>query len=301
MTENISIKLKSVIVSKQRGFTPLEIEIPDRESRRFLTGFTLIELLVVIAIIAVLMAILMPALRRVKEQGKMLKCLGTLRQWNLIASMYTEENDGKFWDSAPGTPAYWWPRYLEDRYKSWKTNELWFCPSAKKPIRDENGVQIPTFNIFNAWGIFTGDRLGRDGIAGSYGINGYCLIPRSATTYEGGVSTENGWKTSGARGANNVPWFIEALRFDLWPLPTHAPASNEFAAWSGNNMARTCINRHQGFLNAAFLDWSVRKVGLKELWTLKWHKQFDTAGPWTQAGGVQESNWPQWIRRFKDY
>ena len=38
-------------------------------------GFTLIELLVVIAIIAVLMAILMPALRRVKEQGKMISCL----------------------------------------------------------------------------------------------------------------------------------------------------------------------------------------------------------------------------------
>ncbi len=49
------------------------------------------------------------------------------------------------------------------------------------------------------------------------------------------------------------------------------------------------------------MDWSVRKVGLKELWTLKWHRQYDTAGPWTKAGGVQGEDWPLWLRRFKDY
>jgi len=266
-------------------------------------GFTLIELLVVIAIIAVLMAILMPALRRVKEQGRMISCMANLQQWNLIASMYTNENGGKFWDSDPGTPCYWWMRYIDDKYKSWKKNPIWFCPSATKPVIDEYGNQLETFNIFNAWGIFTGSNLSEDGIAGSYGINGYCLIPRdpSSGTYEGGVSFSNGWKTANARGANRVPWFSEALRFDLWPLETHAPASNEFAAWSGNNMARTCINRHQGFENVAFMDWSVRKVGLKELWTLKWHRAFNISGPWTKAGGVVASDWPDWIRPYKDY
>ena len=260
-------------------------------------GFTLIELLVVIAIIAVLMAILMPALRRVKEQGKMISCIGTLKQWNLIAAMCTESNDGKFWDSDPGTPGYWYVKYLDERYKSWKRNELWFCPSASQPIRDEFGVEVPTFNIFNAWGIFTGADLSSDGVAGSYGINGYCLIPRdsSTTTYEGGVAVSNGWKTAGgSRQANNVPWFTEALRFDLWPLPTHAPATNEFEAWSSNNMARTCINRHQGFLNAAFLDFSVRKVGLKQLWQLKWHRRWN-------PDNDPVPDWPDWMKRFKDY
>ncbi|MFH1716470.1 MAG: type II secretion system protein [Planctomycetota bacterium] len=266
-------------------------------------GFTLIELLVVIAIIALLLSILMPALRRVKEQGKMVKCLGTLRQWNLIASMHTEENDGKFWDSAPGSPGYWWVRYLEEKYKSWKENDIWFCPSGTRPVIDEYGNQAPTLNIFNAWGIFKGGELSSDGVAGSFGINGYCLIPASPqpATYEGGVPVKNGWQTNGARGANNVPWFIEALRFDLWPLPTQGPAANEFEAWSGNNMGRCCINRHQGFLNIAFMDWSVRSVGVKELWTLKWHRQFDTSGPYTLAGGVQTSDWPDWIRPYKDY
>jgi len=58
-------------------------------------GFTLIELLVVIAIIAVLMAILMPALRRASEQGKRAMCIGNLRQLSLAWIMYADENDGK--------------------------------------------------------------------------------------------------------------------------------------------------------------------------------------------------------------
>lgn len=58
-------------------------------------AFTLIELLVVIAIIAILMAILMPALNRVKEQGKRAACLGSLKQLALCWIMYADENDDK--------------------------------------------------------------------------------------------------------------------------------------------------------------------------------------------------------------
>jgi prepilin-type N-terminal cleavage/methylation domain-containing protein/prepilin-type processing-associated H-X9-DG protein len=58
-------------------------------------AFTLIELLVVIAIIAVLMAILMPALNRAREQGKRAMCIGNLRQLTLAWIMYADENDGK--------------------------------------------------------------------------------------------------------------------------------------------------------------------------------------------------------------
>ncbi|HUT45794.1 MAG TPA: prepilin-type N-terminal cleavage/methylation domain-containing protein [Sedimentisphaerales bacterium] len=58
-------------------------------------AFTLIELLVVIAIIAILMAILMPALNRVKEQGKRVVCLNNMKQLTLTWIMYADENDDK--------------------------------------------------------------------------------------------------------------------------------------------------------------------------------------------------------------
>jgi hypothetical protein len=62
-----------------------------------------------------------------------------------------------------------------------------------------------------------------------------------------------------------------------------------------------CINRHYGHINELFLDLSVSKVGLKELWKLKWHEDFDTNGPWTIAGCVKPEDWPEWMRGFKDY
>jgi prepilin-type N-terminal cleavage/methylation domain-containing protein/prepilin-type processing-associated H-X9-DG protein len=65
-------------------------------------GFTLIELLVVIAIIAVLMAILMPALSRVREQGKRIVCEHNLKSLTLAWIMYADENDEKIVNGAGG-------------------------------------------------------------------------------------------------------------------------------------------------------------------------------------------------------
>ena len=59
-------------------------------------GFTLIELLVVISIIALLMAILMPVLYKAKEQARAAVCMGSLKQWGLIWSLYTSDYDGFF-------------------------------------------------------------------------------------------------------------------------------------------------------------------------------------------------------------
>lgn len=61
-------------------------------------GFTLIELLVVIAIIALLLAILMPALKKAKEQGQRAVCKSNLKNYTLAIVMYTGDNDDTFCD-----------------------------------------------------------------------------------------------------------------------------------------------------------------------------------------------------------
>jgi hypothetical protein len=54
-------------------------------------------------------------------------------------------------------------------------------------------------------------------------------------------------------------------------------------------------------MNMLFLDWSVRKVGLKELWTLRFHRKWDKANRYTLAGGVTGTDWPGWMQGLTDY
>ncbi len=271
-------------------------------------GFTLVELLVVISIIALLMAVLMPALGKAREQAKMIACLANLKQWGIIAYTYAEDNNGNLWSGStvPADYGFWWLAQLREKDQDWKSNKIWFCPSATKPMFNESGVSTGAVSHFSAWGIETKASLdptlttaqlpllGQNGISGSYGINGYAL---NMTTWS------QNWKTINVKGGDVIPLFLEALRYDGWPVETDAAAPDPYTAVWGTDsmMARYAINRHRGYNDAVFMDGHARKVGLKELWTLKWSQTFNTAGPWTKAGHVQDSSWPDWIRSYPDY
>jgi prepilin-type N-terminal cleavage/methylation domain-containing protein/prepilin-type processing-associated H-X9-DG protein len=254
-------------------------------------GFTLIELLVVIAIIALLMGILMPALKRVKVQAQAVACKARVKEWGLIFAMYTNDNNGYFHNRPLGSNyELMWPQFYKNYYSD---PMMRCCPTSENPER--NNAPFGTWGWKDiedsSWG-WGGSWVPAEGIFGSYGFSRYMLNNRTEPDY---------WKgPTGVRGADKVPVFLDCLYVAISPVEDEAPLPDEDAK-PGNQMQNSCVNRHEGFVNCLFLDWSVRKVGLKELWTLKWHRNYDIAGPWTVAGGVQPNSWPEWMREFQDY
>ena len=279
-------------MDKSRGFT--------RHTRG---GFTLIELLVVIAIIALLMAILMPALNRVKKQARMAACQMNLKQWSVIWAMYCDDNDGYFCRHGNMWRRGSWIFALRHLYRT--RSGILICPMAKK--------RLPNMPNHGSW-----DRTYIMGTGGegnlreeaSYGLNCWVYNPYPGETDIQSRPTEWNWMTVDVKGGNNIPVFGDSMWRGGGPFyQNNNPHSNKImppeynGMWlgAGREMMHFCIDRHNGFVNHLFLDWSVRRVGIKELWKLKWHRQFDTNGFWTKAGGAQPSDWPSWMRKFKDY
>jgi prepilin-type N-terminal cleavage/methylation domain-containing protein len=277
-------------------------------------AFTLIELLVVIAIIALLVAILLPALQRARKQTRAAVCQVNLKQWGIVLALYTENYRGRL-PSSP-VPAVWILRgsYLQDgdpnkppMYHELNTEGIACCPMAVRVSSNSggggaggsNGLDNTSWNVkytagstFEAWEITSPSPPFR----GSYGFNGD-LFDRRFIADRPGRARFRGIDTYSIKGKDNVPVLLDCPRWygshDVFPGLLHFE--------SMIIMQPFCINRHSGHVNSLFLNWSVRRIGLKELWTLKWNSKFDTANEWTRAGGMQPEDWPEWMRNFKDY
>ena len=268
-------------------------------------AFTLVELLVVIAIIALLMSILMPALGRVRRQAKTVICQANLKQWGICFAMYVDDWDGYFMQGfvipAPPQNAYldYWMEALRPYYGN--NHKLRCCPEATVPSTEASGNPWGGGGAFVAWGVFFGYEWGPvfPGDYGSYGMNSWVCNPPQQDRQE--HPTFWNWRTANVAGADNIPLFLDCMWVDGWPNHTDDPPELEGQLWYEGQMSRFCINRHEGFVNSAFLDFSARKVGIKELWTLKWHRSFLVDGPWTIAGGVTPEHWPPWMQDFQDY
>ena len=256
-------------------------------------GFTLIELLVVIAVIALLLAILIPTVQRVRRQAKAVACQSNLRQWGLCFKMYTDDNNGRFFSDV--LDKMYWYKTLRPYYND--SNDLLLCPMATKYLDtpNRNGSKYSTWSIpismNGGWPPPTPTSF----FYGSYGINVRIL---DLTDTEG---LDRYWGTCFVKGTNNIPVCLDCRWTHIPVEHLDVPPEYDDISTPESGMSFFCINRHDGGINSLFMDWSVRKVGLKELWTLNWHLKFDRAGPWTQAGGMKPEDWPIWMRNFKDY
>ena len=236
----------------------------------------------VIAVIALLMAVLLPVLGRVRKQAKSVVCQSNLRQWGIAFSAYVGDHDGRMPDT-PGGPKSWLlvnshPWYLSLKPYTTDYEDILLCPTTSRHTTSRLSVL--------AW--FHHESEDDPHIFGSYGYNSWL-----------GKHFYN--RVAGHAG---IPVLFDCSFYHVAPEHYHDPP--EYEGYVAGRpaflfMGRVCLNRHSGGINMLFRDWSVRKVGLKELWKLRWHPEFDASGPWTIAGGVQPEDWPQWMRGFKDY
>jgi prepilin-type processing-associated H-X9-DG protein len=260
----------------------------------------LIELLVVIAVIAMLMAILLPVLGRVRKQARAVVCRMRLRQAESLLSMYAQDHAGRFPDWGLNA----WFIVTEPSFELYP--KITTCPSAaRRPGRD----RVPWGGPFApyAWPVTYADydhgnwpdHL--DIIYGSYGLNLWTYNEyERAKASRRPISEGVHWNVCDLRGASRVPVLLDCSWHIVVPHDNDGPPKSEGHV-RDQPMSMICFDRHNGGTNSLFMDWSVRKVGLKEPWTLKWHRKFDTANPWTKAGGVRPQDWPEWMRGFRDY
>jgi len=173
------------------------------ESRPFrAVGFTLIELLVVIAIIALLAALLLPALAGARLKGQKVYCLNNLRQMSLARRFYTEDNQGTFILSTA----------TEDSVNETDitgNGKVQICPVTHDP------VTTPMNGFGTADTTYLGSGYNKPHVAGSYAINGWLSVEHQPVD---GFDTWFFKREADVKTPVATPLFLDAIWFYVFPI-----------------------------------------------------------------------------------
>ncbi|MFK7787912.1 MAG: DUF1559 domain-containing protein [Phycisphaeraceae bacterium] len=265
-------------------------------------AFTLIELLVVISIIAILIAILLPALGSAQTSAKNMQCKANIKQLSMAITAYATENKHQLMEVyavSPSSPKDWnWfvalQPYIDDTGYADSSDEssaenIGLCPMATTPENTGTAFYAPG-DAFTSW-------VWQD-FAGSYGLNNWLTPdgpmynfnqPAGSTA---GDTTFNNLRDNffknydSVQNPSSTPVLSDCRWVGGWPLewdyPPNDPRIGRIGHGRGYFMGRFSIDRHSSFtVNASFVDGHAEEVKLPDLWQIEWHRQWDSPAPVT--------------------